>query len=117
MKTKFWRIQIEEGMKLLANTAVPHGQISEKGLKNLIRSLFAKYVLNDEEIVSSFCKKGTKRYDGLFEREYSRAHDGKGLGITSSGISISIFLIDEKKLTQTEKIKINSSSTLNVLFY
>lgn len=114
MKTKFWRIQIEEGMKPIANIAVPQGQISEKGLKKLIRALFAKYVQSDEEIVSSFCNKGTKRYDGLFEKIYSRAHDGTELGITSSGISISIFLIDEKKLTQNEKIKINYSSSLKL---
>ena len=114
MKIKFWRIQIEDGMKLLFQTAVPHGQISEKNLKNLTLTLFAKYVQSDEELVSCFCKKGTKRYNGLFEREYSRAQSGKGLGIRSSGISISIFLIDEKSLTQAEKIKINSSSTLNV---
>ncbi len=62
MKKCFWVIERYEGTKLISQHTIPNGQITEENLKNLLRTLVAKYELTDEEIIPCFLKKNTKRY-------------------------------------------------------
>ncbi len=119
MKNRFWRIELEEGMKKLSSMIVPTGQITEKNLEELMRTLFAKHILNDEEILSTLCRKNTKRYEGLINiKRFSEKNSQNMVRINysaqSSGIYIEIDLVYENELTMEEKEKINLSSTLNI---
>ena len=95
------------------------GQITDKKIEELMRILFAKYILNDEEILSNLCKKKSLRYNGLitynrFEEKNSQNMLRIIYSAQSSGFSITISLLYENELTLEEKEKINLSSKLNI---
>lgn len=119
MKNTFWRIECEEGIRKISSMIIPVGQITDIGLEKLMRTLFAKYILTDDEILSSLCKKGSLRFKDLVCYNKFQDNDSQNILHTcysaqSSGISILISIVYENELTSSEKEKINSSSDLNL---
>jgi len=115
----FWRIIVEEHMKTLFSSVVYSGQITEKKLEKLLRTLFAKYILTPEEILSNLCKKNTLRFNNLFEynRVTEKASNSRvriSYLAQSSGISITIVSIYEDELSFEQKKKINETSSLKL---
>lgn len=64
---KFWIIEHYDSTTLIAEHKIPYGQISEKQLENLLKTLTAKHSLNEEETISSYLKKNTKKYNDFLE--------------------------------------------------
>ena len=62
MEKRFWVIQREEMQKVVFQSIVPVGQISDRQLDNLIVALNVKYKLEDNEAVACFLKRGTRRH-------------------------------------------------------
>ncbi len=82
------------------------GQISNKKIDELLKALISKYILTDEEILSSFCKKGTKRYQGNFKYHRGTSNNDRfrvNYFVIMSGISILITLVYNDELTEAEK--------------
>ena len=115
---RFWRIKIEKWTKIKSSMIVPIGQITDRSIEKLLNVLISKHTLNDEEILSSFCKKGSKRHQNYFVSQRSTDIKGK-LRITysaqMSSKSISITLVYEDELLEVEKEKITKTSSLNLL--
>jgi len=106
----FWRIEIEEGIKLKSSMIVPSGQITDKGIERIKDILIAKYMLSDEEILSELCVKNSLRYDHLIDFIASPTIDKNGLPhpvyfADSGGVHITISLVYENELTEEEKEK------------
>lgn len=59
---RYWKIQGWDSSTKLFEHRVKVGQITENKMKGLLRTLTAKVALNENEIISSFAKKGTKIY-------------------------------------------------------
>jgi hypothetical protein len=118
MNRRFWRIECEEGMKKYSSMIVYEGQISVNKIEELMRILFAKYILTDEEILSSLCKKKTLRFINCihYSKYLENLHDKSPFRLSycaqSSGISITIELIYQDELTKQEKEKIKNTSTI-----
>lgn len=119
MKNRFWRIEREEGINKVSSMIISTGQITDKRIEELKRILFAKYILNDEEILSNLCKKNSLRHEELISYIEFKEYDSQNkyriiYSAQNSGISITISLVYENELTVLEKEKINSSSHLNI---
>lgn len=114
----FWRIEIEKGIKSLSSMIVPTGQISDNNIEKLIEVLISKYMLSDEEIISSLCNKNTKRHQNYFQYNREARPEGERVRINyyaqMSSISIVITLVYENELTEIEKDKIKLTSTFNI---
>ena len=67
---KIWEIQGWNSTKLLFQCTIGVGQITQTKMEELIRTLTAKIVLNESEILSSYAKKGTKAYFDHLEVQY-----------------------------------------------
>lgn len=118
MKNKtFFRIDIEKGMEKISSMIVPTGQISDKKIEELLKALICKYMLDDEEVLSSFCKERTKRHQDFlkFNRETS---DNDRFRVTYlaqiSSMSIVITLIYADELSPTEKNMITKTSSIKL---
>lgn len=70
--SRFWKIQIYDSLNLLYERKVLYGQITERGIRELLRALVAKHSLNEDEVVGSFAKKKTKIHNNLLEVERLR---------------------------------------------
>lgn len=57
-----WVIEKHKGLDVVAQHTIPAGQITEENVKNLLRTLTAKYWLTDDEIIPNFLKRNTKIY-------------------------------------------------------
>ena len=112
--TRFWRIDIEKGMEKISSMIVPVGQISDKKIEELLKVLICKYMLDDEEALSSFCIKSTKRHQDLLK--FYRSTDNKRIYYSAqmSSFSIIIMLTYDYELTQSEKNQINKTSSLKL---
>ena len=115
----FWRIEIEYQMKFHHTLVIPGSQISDKKIENLLEILIAKYMLTDEEIISSLCKKTTHRYHHYldYQRHQKFIAPGK-VRITYlaqiSSMSVSIMTVYQEELTQSEKEMVRTSSTIKL---
>ena len=119
MKKRFWRIEIEEKTKIISSTIIHAGQITESKIEELLKVVYSKYILSDEEILATYARKNTKRYAGLIHyNRFQNRNQNNDIEITylaqSSGISITIILVYENKLSNTEKKNINKYSCLNL---
>ena len=65
--TRYWKIQGWDSTKKLYEYKVKLGQITENGMKELLRTLTAKHALTESEIISCYAKKGTKIHSDLLE--------------------------------------------------
>lgn len=115
----FWRIEIEEEIKLKSSMIVPTGQITDNGIERLKEALTAKYMLSDEEIISELCVRNSLRYNHLINFILSQTIDKDGLPhpiyfADSGGIHITISLVYENELSREEKEKIRSTSSLRL---
>ncbi len=119
MTTKtFWRIEIDKGLENISSLIVPSGQISEKKIEELLKALMCKYMLDDEEALSSFCKERTKRHHDFlkYHKETSNLDRFRAMYSTKqSSISIDITLIYADELTQTEKMRVTKTSSFKLI--
>lgn len=60
MRKYIWVIERYDGTKLIAQYTIPHGEITEENINNLLRTLAAKHELTDEEIIPCFLKRNAK---------------------------------------------------------
>jgi len=70
---KYWKIQGWDSTNLLFEYKVKLGQITEKNMKLLLKTLTAKYSLSDQEIISCYAKKRTKIYSNYLDVQYYQA--------------------------------------------
>jgi len=61
-KKKIWEIQGWDSTTLLFQYTLGAGQINESRMAELLRALTAKISLNEQEIISSYVKKGTQAH-------------------------------------------------------
>jgi len=96
---------------------VPAGQITDKKIDELLKILICKHMLNDEEVLSSFCKRGSKRHQDYF-KYHRQTYQNDRFRVTylaqMSSMSITITLIYEDELRETEKEKIAKSSSMKL---
>jgi len=59
---KYWKIQGWDGTNLLFERKVLLGQVTERSMKELLRTLTARIALSEDEIISSYAKRRTKTY-------------------------------------------------------
>jgi len=110
-KKRFWRIDCEEGIKKISSMIISTNQILDKRIEELIKMLFAKYILKDEEILSSLSRVSSSRYNNLIRiQRYHEIESQTNLirisyVAQSRGISIKANLIYENELTEIEKIE------------
>lgn len=71
MKGKYWIIERYESNQLIKEHKIPFGLMTEKQVENLLKTLTAKYSLNDEETINSYLKRNTQRYTGFLEIQRS----------------------------------------------
>lgn len=113
---KFWRIEITEQMNLLSSLIVPIGQISDNNIESFLKMLISKYLLEDEQILSSMVKERTLRYHNNMEfnrQSFKLSNGDYGINyFVQNGKSITMILVNEEDLTKSEKNKISSSSSL-----
>jgi len=113
----FWRVEIEKGIKTISSMIVPAGQITDKKIDELLKILICKHMLNDEEVLSSFCKRGSKRHQDYF-KYHRQTYQNDRFRVTylaqMSSMSITITLIYEDELRETEKEKIAKSSSMKL---
>jgi len=58
--TRHWKIQGWDSFTKLFEHRIKVGQITQNKMEDLLRTLTAKIALNEEEIICSYSKKGTK---------------------------------------------------------
>lgn len=58
--TRYWKIQGWDSTTKLYEYKIKVGQITENGMKELLRALTAKLALTESEIIASYAKKGTR---------------------------------------------------------
>ena len=110
---RFWKIECEEGIKKTSSMIVPTNQFSEKKVVELIKLLFTKYTLTDEEILSSLIRTSSSIDNNLIKIERHSELDFRTdqiricFSAKSSLISITANLIYEDELTEIEKGEIN----------
>lgn len=113
----FWRVEIEKWTKTLSSMIVPTGQITDKKIEELLKVLICKHMLDDEEVLSSFCKKGSKRHQDFF-KYHRETHKNDRFKVTylakMSSMSISMTLIYEDELKVTEKEKIVNTGSMKL---
>lgn len=119
MKKRFWRIEIEEGIKKISSLIIFAGQITDNKIVELMKVLYAKHILSDEEVLSTFAKSNTKRYADLIDyNRFQGRNQDDNIKITylaqSSGISITVSLVYENELSIEEKLNINKNSSLKL---
>ena len=56
IEDKYWEVVCCRHLKTIYKTSINTKHISEKGLKSLIETLMAKYVLSDDEIVEEYLR-------------------------------------------------------------
>lgn len=61
-KLRYWKIQGWDGTILKFEQRILLGQVTENSMKNLLKTLVAKHALNEDEIIGSYAKKGSKIY-------------------------------------------------------
>ena len=67
---KYWKIQGWDGAERLFEHKIYVGQITLRQLFELLKALTAKISLNEDEIISSYAKKGTKAYLNYLEVQH-----------------------------------------------
>ena len=116
-KKTFWRIDIDRGMENISSMIVPTGQISDKKIEELLKVLICKHMIDDEEVLSSFCKERTKRHQDFLKYHRETSNNDRfrvNYLAQMSSMSIVITLIYEDELTQTEKNKITKTSSIKL---
>lgn len=69
---QYWKIQGLDGTNLLFERKILCGQITEKSMKEILRTLVAKVSLSEDEIISSYAKKRTTIYANHLDVSRSR---------------------------------------------
>jgi len=71
-KSKYWYISVYRGTETIYQKKVKFGQITEKSMQALLKTLVAKYGLDNEEIISSYAKQKTKLHHNFLPVEKNR---------------------------------------------
>jgi hypothetical protein len=67
---KYWLIRGWDGFNLIFEEKINVGQITERQLKELLKALTGKVALSENELVSSYAKKGTRTYQNFLEVQF-----------------------------------------------
>lgn len=103
MEKRFWVVEREEKQKVVFQSIVPSGQISDKQLENLIIALNVKYNLEDDEAVTCFLKRNTKKHFDFLQ--IKRDHSGKRTVVyCENTLDITAALYKESELPLIQRI-------------
>lgn len=99
MEKRFWVIKREEKYKVVFQSVISTGQISDRQLENLIIALNVKYELDDNEAIACFLKRNTKKHLNLLR--IKRDYDGKRIVIyCENNLNITAGLFKEDELSR-----------------
>ena len=82
---RFWRITMMKHHNESIVAEIPTTQITQGELKTLLKTLYAKHFLTDDEIVDSHVRKNTKRYRNLIPLHSNHSQDPISYFLPSGG--------------------------------
>jgi hypothetical protein len=101
-KGRFWRITMMNRHKESVLAEIPTTHITEGQLITLLKTLYSKHFLTDNEIVDSHVRKNTNRYRNLIPVHPYHSHDPISYMLPSGGDWVHAIVVRPEDQKHTE---------------